>query len=393
MDWLSRFKKMVEELKGHPQIHLFNFHTFPPVELSQFDILEKKYSLKFPPAVFDFYKRTNGLQLRWAFKNNEHYPDINPQSPQPLPWNYFKKTYRWEDGGVMILPLEKAIETKKIDIFSQEHNSIITNKDFVVSISEDEFQSDDFYSSDVESYLEFLIAGKGLISRRKYFYKKTDVSKAKGQNQIHTPESFWTDRKILNLDQALLRDRFHFCDQICFSESQVNRSNLQALAQNGTRVSQKDLEENVESHHQFLLSGGAEGEWKVLEIRGVVTAFYHHSNEALEEEPISFERTNLTKNNFKKLEVPFANFCAVYAEGVDFSNSNLEGSLFADGFLQEANFYNGNLTRTDFSRSDLRNANFQKANLTNADFENCDLRGANFEGAKLDGASFVGAIL
>lgn len=393
MNWLSRFSNMVKKMEQHSQVQVLNFKTFPAVENSQIEFLEKKYNLTFPKSIFDFYQKTNGLQLRWVFNNNGHF--LNKKDTlfnKNLEWDYFRKAFRWEDGGVMILPLENILEENILDAFSQESQLIFSKENFKVTISEDGNFSNDFFTTDFESYLEFLLAGKGLISRRRFFYKKPEEFSTKNEMQILTPQVFWTEQKTLQLDQAMLKDRFPFCDQVRFSQSHINRATLKMIADNGEQISQSELTEIIEKHHEFLLAGGVGGEWKVIEIRGMVTAFYNQNKEITEGDQAVFERKNIIKNNFEKVELPYSNFCAASAEGVLFSNSNFERSLFSDSFLKDASFYNSNFTGVDFSRSDLRNVNFKDSNLTNVDFENCDLRGANFDGAKWSGASFTGVI-
>lgn len=233
-----------------------------------------------------------------------------------------------------------------------------------------------------------------MISRRSFFYEiPKDFIFEKKSTHILTPNIFWTKRKTLNINQAILKDKFPYCDQVRFSENKLNATSLKFIAQNGAKISQDDLEKMIEEHHQFLMSDGVGGEWKVLEIRGIVTAFYNHKKEITEGEQANFERKNLTDISFEKIEIPYSNFCCVFAERVNFSKSNLERSVFTDAFLEGANFCNSTLIGLDFSRSDLRNVNFENAILENVDLENCDLRGANFEGAKMEGASFVNALL
>ena len=197
----------------------------------------------------------------------------------------------------------------------------------------------------------------------------------------------------MNIDQASLKDEFPLCDQVRFFEDKINRVGLRQMAENGEQISKTNLEEIIEKHHQFLMAGGVDGSWQVLEIRGIVTAFYENVIEPTEGEQATFERKNLTNISFEKIELPFSNYCSAFAEGVNFSNSNFERSIFTDAFLQSADFRNSIFTSADFSRSDLRNANFEKADLRNVDFENCDLRGANFEKTKLEGSNFIGCLL
>ena len=395
MNWLSRFSDMVDELRQHSQVELLSFHSFPPVDEEQIEFLEKKYNTRLPRSVRAFYLETNGLQLSWILKKNEHFSKEEYQPlPNILPWDFFEKTLKFEDGVIMLLPLEIALEKNVFDAFSQFYEVIFSLENFHLTLSEDDHFSDEFLTTNFESYLEFLIAGKGLVSRRSFFYKRTnDLLLKKISTHISTPHPFWTNQKILNLNQATLKDKFPLCDQVRFIENKINHFGLRQMAENGEKNSPSELEEIMGKHHQFLMSGGIGGNWTVLEIRGIVTAFYENEIETIEGEQAIFERKNLTNLSFEKIELPFSNFCSTFAERVNFSNSIFEKSIFTDAFLQGANFNNTILTSVDFSRSDLRNVNFQNADLRNADFENCDLQGANFQNSKLEGASFVGSIL
>ena len=141
------------------------------------------------------------------------------------------------------------------------------------------------------------------------------------------------------------------------------------------------------------MSGGAKGNWKVIELRGLVTAFYENEKKHQEGSQANFERRNIAELDFSNKILPFSNFCAVYALKCGFQKSDLSHALFSDAFLQGADFSNSNLTNVDFSRSNLQNVKFVDANLSGCDFENCNLRGANFEGAKMDETRFPGVIL
>ena len=395
MNWLSRFSNMADELRQHSQVELLSFQSFPPVEEEQFELLEKRYNITLPKNVRAFYRETNGLQLSWILKNNEHFSKekYSPCSVL-LPWDFFEENLKFEDGAIMLLPLEMALEKNVFDTFSPFYNMIFTLEEFVLTVSEDDHFSDEFLTTDFESYLEFLLAGKGLVSRRSFFYKRTnDFLLKKISTPISTPNSFWANGKTLNLDQATLKDKFPFCDQVRFFQNKINHIGLRQMAENGAQISTNELEEIIKKHHQFLMSGGVDGTWSVLEIRGIVAAFYENEIEPIAGEQAIFERKNLTHISFKEIELPFANYCSAFAEGVNFSNANFEQSIFTDAFLQDADFCNSILTSVDFSRSDLRNVNFEQADLKNVDFESCDLRGAIFEHAKLIGANFINCVL
>ena len=133
----------------------------------------------------------------------------------------------------MLLPLEMALEKNVFDTFSPFYNMIFTLEEFVLTVSEDDHFSDEFLTTDFESYLEFLLAGKGLVSRRSFFYKRTNDFLLKIiSTPISTPNSFWANGKTLNLDQATLKDKFPFCDQVRFSQNKINHIGLRQIAEN-----------------------------------------------------------------------------------------------------------------------------------------------------------------
>ena len=269
MNWYARFQVMVNELSEHADVVLLDSHVFEPLENSQIDFLEKKYKVEIPFAIRKLYQITNGLQLRWILQSNENFSKEKYHNDNKiLPWNYFQQTFRFEDGGIMLLPLEKVLETKIFDAFSSFHSMKIFNNDFQLTLCEEEMISDHASFTEVDSYLEFLLASKGLVSRRSFFYDKKIKNKL-----IQTPLSFWSENKILHLNQAKLKNQFPLIDQVSFSESQINHALLWQVVQNEKRISQNEIEEIVEEHQDFLMSGGAKGSWKVIELRGLVTAF------------------------------------------------------------------------------------------------------------------------
>ena len=174
--------------------------------------------------------------------------------------------------------------------------------------------------------------------------------------------------------------------------SGINHQKMKMMAEFGIILTRNNIDQMLESHHAFLASGGAGGQWKTLQVGDLVLGFYECNIDSEGGQAI-FERTNLTKVTLQKMEFPFANFCGVFAKETDFSFSNLSYSLLTDATFEGANFEGASLRNVDFSRSDLKNARFVNANLSGADFENCDLSGADFRGARFDTARFPGASL
>jgi len=194
MNWYARFQAMVEELSQHSEVELLDFHAFEPLENSQIDLLGEKFSVEIPDAIRELYIVSNGLQLRWMLKMNENFSTERFfNKKEILPWNYFQQTFRFEDGGIMLLPLEEVLESKIFDAFSSYNSMNISDSDFNLVLSEEEIISENTPFTNVDSYLEFLLASKGLISRRSFFYNKKI-----GRQHFQSPESFWTPNKILH---------------------------------------------------------------------------------------------------------------------------------------------------------------------------------------------------
>lgn len=189
-----------------------------------------------------------------------------------------------------------------------------------------------------------------------------------------------------------MHDIFPFSTEEGNDCSQINQQKMRFLGMQGPVPNQNDLQLIMERHHEFLATGGAGGEWKVLQISDLVIGFYDLIEEAGGQQAI-FERMNLSKVTFERLEFPFANFCGVFAKALKAKEANLSHSLFTDSTLEGADFSGANLQNVDFSRSSLKGANFQNANLHAVDFENCDLRDADFSKARFSSARFPGCNL
>lgn len=191
----------------------------------------------------------------------------------------------------------------------------------------------------------------------------------------------------------LLSHVFPLSDQNGADTSAIKTTQLHLLAQVSKPITNSELEEVLAQHHLFLQTGGMGGRWQTLLINGLVIGDYVDA-EGQEGKQASFERRCFAKQlDLVDVELPFANFCSVYAFEKKFINADFSYSLMTDAFMEGCNFTNANLQGVDFSRSNLRSVDFTNANLQGADFENCDLTAANFEGAKLDGSRFPGAIL
>jgi len=194
-------------------------------------------------------------------------------------------------------------------------------------------------------------------------------------------------------DLTRLYQIFPFSNEKGGETNGINTYLLHQQTKQAPTLSPTKLIDIITQHHNFLNSGGAGGNWKVLLIRDFVTGIYE-GVEGTDGIQACFERKHLGKKlDFINQLIPFANFCNVYAPAINCSNADLSYCLFSDSFLEQAVFTKTNLAYTDFSRANLKDVNFVSANLQGADFENCDLTNADFSGANLKGARFPGTKL
>lgn len=194
-------------------------------------------------------------------------------------------------------------------------------------------------------------------------------------------------------DLNLFLKTFPLSNQKGADKSAIKTQKMQQIAQQKTPLSEQEIKEIIQQHHQFLSTGGAGGTWQTLQLQGMVIGIYIGADANAGTQAILEKRHISDTIDLQEIVLPFANFCGVYCRNQDFSEANLSYCLFTDAYLENTIFADTKLQNSDFSRANLRNVSFMNADLRNADFENCDLTKADFSGALLEGAKFPGAIL
>ena len=191
----------------------------------------------------------------------------------------------------------------------------------------------------------------------------------------------------------MLIDHFPHSDELGADTSHIHTQSIQRNVAQRPGLCLEEITRKISEHHQFLSAGGAGGFWTTFLLKGWVYGLYN-GVETEKGMQASFEQLHLTtQHNLSKVELPFSNFCCVYASKVNFQNANLSHCLFVDAFLEEVDFKGAILVNSDFSRANLCNANFDHADCSGVDFENCNLEGASFVNTILRGARFPGANL
>lgn len=421
-NYIEAFNNLARELARHSKIELLGYHTFTPLTERALEALEAQYNCQLDETIRHFYTQTNGLQLRWMFKDNpayhsDKYPPFH-RSIAPVGWDYTEESFEKEDGCVLLLPLEDVLRNVVSPNVNQEDivfgNTRYSTVDFYTCIRP--FDNFSYYCNmalflrkgksplvllgdevgtcfkdsrwtTFATYLDFILASKAFGRRRKAFFGATNGY----QQSIITSlppkiQQYWS------LDRLILTQRFPLADQVARPMAIKTRKMQEKAYYEGT-LSAQELTEIVAAHQDFLDSGGLGGEWQLIAIQGQALGVYKGKEYQRGTQAILDMKRMDHKLELQELFLPYSSWCGVYAKAQDFSDVNLTGSLLTDANLENAIFAEANLENVDFSRSNLKKASFVNANLRGADFENCNLLGADFRGAVLEGSQFRGAIL
>lgn len=422
--YLERFNKLVAELKAHPKVEVLTYHTFQPVRVQEIEKIEQQIGFKLDETIKQFYSETNGLQLRWILMSNEDFDAaVHVFSEVILAWDCAMVDYRPEDGCIMILPIESIFEAnfdhikpsiaevisiadttytlpdfyKKIKPFDQFSYycdmAFFVDKDNqqrVLMGDEQHLCYTDSHLTNFESYLEFLLATKGVCQKRKQFYGHYQGYKLP---LVKTLGDYWTAQNSVDLDTLIFVQEFPLADQAGSSSTSIDTKGMQHRAQRSTALTQEEVEEIMHEHFEFLNSGGIGGRWQSMLIKNIVFGVYLGTKSERGRQAILDMRKIPQNVDLQELQLPYSSWCGVYARYQDFSDADLTGSLMTDANLEKTIFVDANLENVDFSRANLRGTSFMNANLRGVDFENCDLTDSDFRGALLEGTRFPGAIL
>ena len=415
-DYLTAFQAQARALAQEPEVVLLGFHTFAPLTAAALDALEARHQCTFCPALRQFYQQTNGLQLRWIFKNNPAYhPQQHPphqSNRPPVAWDYATQAYRAEEGCLLLLPLEELLATalppvwsdapiqlggkpytplefygalRPLDLFSAYDSMGLllrgSEPPLVVLREEEGAWAAETAVLSFEQYLHFLHASLGHAVRRREWLGTLPLL------DLPHCRAFWS------ISRMKLARRFPLADQPARPTPQVQTSAMQQKAAQQTPIASDAWQNLVAAHHTFLEAGGRGGQWSIVVLQGRTLGIYQSEHQGAGQQAL-LDLQRLDKGiDLQGLYLPYSSWCGASLKGRDWSDADLTGSLLVDAQLERAIFAEANLENVDFSRANLRGASFVNANLTGADFEGCDLTGADFRGAVLLGSRFKGAHL
>lgn len=115
---------LVEELKKNEDISVLNNHIFPPVSNGDFSAISDYLGKQLDKDIVDFYKETNGLQIRWIYKNNPRYnPRLHIENELPFTYLDVITEEFYYDGCINILPLNEVffdIDWNTVFVFDED---------------------------------------------------------------------------------------------------------------------------------------------------------------------------------------------------------------------------------------------------------------------------------
>ena len=148
-----------------------------------------------------------------------------------------------------------------------------------------------------------------------------------------------------------------------------------------------NLTEVIESHNEWLDSGGKKGEKANLRWANLIGADLRRADLS----GANLRRADLRRADLSGANLSGANLSGANLSGADLIGSNQSGADLSGADLSGANLSGANLIGANLSGADLRRANLIGANLRGANLRWANLSGADLRGADLRGAEGIGS--
>jgi uncharacterized protein YjbI with pentapeptide repeats len=176
-------------------------------------------------------------------------------------------------------------------------------------------------------------------------------------------------------------------------DSDMDPTVIRSMAEGAIPFTKEEVKEMLDSHADFINSGGSGGRFERLHLSGIPMNIYM-GKKGTKGQQLEVRMKHFSSEvSLENAQLTYSDFAGVIAEEVNFQGVKLDHSLLTDSFLAGANFDNSSAVGTDFTGADLTGASFVNADLRNADFEICNCTGVDFTGANLEGALFKGTAL
>lgn len=110
MNFKKNIIELQKELQSDTEISVISFSMFDPVSEEKLREAEISFGLKLPQILLDFYRFSNGLQVRWKQKNTtEEYKDEILKAGDPFHWSWPAEHYWQLEGLINILNLDQFL--------------------------------------------------------------------------------------------------------------------------------------------------------------------------------------------------------------------------------------------------------------------------------------------
>lgn len=216
MGYLKRFEALAKDLEKNKLIEIVEFKAQPPIKSTELKSVEKKIGAELAAGIRSFYEEANGLKFHWQIR-----PDVSPQEAKDLrkkSTDYYVEIAEYIGNPfaiINLIPLDESIVTKKwkeltlgltektVEFAGEEYDAAdfaktlkpfdIMNRELcmafvikkgegnppVILLSEGYTDWTNSRITDFPSYMEMLLATRGIVEAREKIFSKANGTSEK----------------------------------------------------------------------------------------------------------------------------------------------------------------------------------------------------------------------
>jgi hypothetical protein len=237
--YVERFKALAAEVEAHPYLKLYKFKVNPPAPERAFAEIEKKLKAPLAKAIRDFYAEADGLELQWGLKkglSEEELDKISDKYDDYTPPDDEEPNEREDPfARINLIPIEASLVRRKWTILTagddeatfEFQKQTYNRKEFgrrlrpfdeystydcmafvleegvgdpkVIRLSDHYVEWDGSRVTDFQSYMEMVIATRGIVEARDDVYGEY---RGDLKRPLVTGADYWTARRIPKLFRA-----------------------------------------------------------------------------------------------------------------------------------------------------------------------------------------------
>lgn len=234
--YVERFRKMAEEIEAHPALEVVTFKVKAPAPAEELRAAEEVLGAKLAAPLRRFYAEANGLHLHWRvreetapeelLKIQEKFDDYDVQLPEDedipfaqirllglleslkkkrwpqlaqmgksggdQPFEFRRATYTYRDFGKRLRPFDIYTSYECMAFFVEEG----VGDPKVLLLSDYYSEWDQTRITDFATYLEFLLATRGIGEARKKFFGEYRGDR---KPELKKGADYWTAGRVPKL--------------------------------------------------------------------------------------------------------------------------------------------------------------------------------------------------